>query len=782
MADRPRVVLLDDKLEDRMAVIRVLRNIATIVPAHNVEELEAALMAGPVAVLVTEVETPWITGIEAAERVRAHWPNCACVMLTTSAVERAVVDAKKHGFTDYLLKMRRGYDALAAVVAASSVRRAALDKVAGEPAEQADAGESLASHLIRALPAIAYTYDASSERVTFLNDRVWNVLAYTPGAVEAMGRDIISRLLHPGDANRWRERLMAIPLGDGPGEVTENEFRLRHADGSWRTLQTRELVIDNRAGKPRRLLGIAWDVTAERTRVEQTRIQAAAMQAAPTGIVITDRVGTIKWVNPAFTAATGYSLEDAVGRKPSLLKSGVHDRSFYASLWNTLLSGVPWRGRIVNRRKDGSHYTAEMTAVGVPDADGTLTHFVAQWHDVTHQVAAHAALRDSERRLESKDAELLQAQKMEAVGLMAGGVAHDFNNMLTVILGSSAMLLDMLADGDPRREEALAIHNSATQGAALTRQLLAFGRRQVLDTRIVDLNDIVRGFERMLRRMLKEHIKIEIAPAAEPLPVCVDTTQIEHVMANLALNAADAMPGGGSLTLSLSLEPGAVSEPGRAAALSGTHARLSVRDTGCGMTPDVLERIFEPFFTTKKGGKATGLGLSMVFGVIKQSGGHIWAESEPGRGSTFHIELPIVEGVALQSGLADGAAALPSGPKASVLIVEDEPAVRTLVSRALEAAGYAVSVAENAQEALRIYGETDFHPDVLLTDIVMPDSDGAALAIAMRASQPDLRVVFMSGYSDAATQLLITRVAGAKFIAKPFGPGALVSKIVEALS
>ena len=395
--------------------------------------------------------------------------------------------------------------------------------------------------------------------------------------------------------------------------------------------------------------------------LEALQLQTAAVTAAANGIVITSLDGTVQWVNPAFTRMTGYTQKEVVGHKPTVLKSGRHDESFYRELWQTILAGDVWRGEIVNRRKDGRLYTEQMTVTPVETAGAGITHFVAIKSDITREKELQAQLR--------------QAQKMEAVGQLAGGVAHDFNNMLTAILGYCELLLDSTPPEDPRHADITEIRATGERAAALTGQLLAFSRRQILAPRTVDLNRVVRELEGLLRRVLSDQVTLVTALAPEPVMAHIDIGHLEQALVNLAMNGSDAMPDGGTLRISTGIEDIDAAFAGRhPGAREGRFACLRVSDTGTGMTPEVQARMFEPFYTTKPQGKGTGLGLSTVYGFIKQSHGYIWAKSAPGQGTAFTLHLPLGEPIARSEAPADRPARRRRAP-----MVVDSAAARTAI-------------------------------------------------------------------------------------------------------
>jgi nitrogen-specific signal transduction histidine kinase len=369
---------------------------------------------------------------------------------------------------------------------------------------------------------------------------------------------------------------------------------------------------------------------------------------------------------------------------------------------------------------------------------------------------------------------------MEALGQLTGGVAHDFNNLLSVILSYSGMLAEDLEPSDPRRQDLLEIKAAGERAATLTQQLLAFSRRQVLQPRVVDLNQIVAGVEKMLRRVIGEDVELIVVSSPAPAKVNVDRGQMEQVIVNLAVNARDAMPTGGKLTIAIaSVELSEAFASEHAGVAAGPHILLSVTDTGCGMDAATQGRAFEPFFTTKERGKGTGLGLPTVFGIVRQSAGTIWLYSEPGKGTTFKIYLPLAEAG------AEVAVSRPVEPvrlhgSETVLLVEDEEGVRKLARSILQRNGYRVLEATDSAHALLLARE---HAaiDLLLTDVVMPQMSGAEIATRVLAQRPGLKLLYMSGYTDNAVVLHGVLRSEAAFVQKPFTPAVLLSKVREVL-
>jgi nitrogen-specific signal transduction histidine kinase/CheY-like chemotaxis protein len=386
---------------------------------------------------------------------------------------------------------------------------------------------------------------------------------------------------------------------------------------------------------------------------------------------------------------------------------------------------------------------------------------------------AEEALRDSE-------AQLQQAQKMDAMGRLTAGVAHDFNNLLSVIVGYSALIGDGLPADDPRKADLMEIKEAGERAAELTRQLLAFSRRQVLQPRVVDLNEIVSRLEGLLRRLIGEDIELEVVPSPAAAPVNVDPGQMEQVIMNLVINARDAMPTGGRLIIRIELaqvdEAFTSEHPGAA---PGPHVMLVVADTGAGMDAATQARIFEPFFTTKEPGQGTGLGLSTVFGIVRQSAGMIRLSSEVGMGTTFKIYLPAVEGL-VENQVEPKVEVDALRGSETILVVEDEESVRHLASSILERQGYRVLEARTGSEALEIERQEDVI-DLLLTDVVLPGMSGAEVAARLRIRRQGLKVLYMSGYTDNAMVLHGVRHSEVAFLQKPITPLELLTKVKEVI-
>jgi PAS domain S-box-containing protein len=428
------------------------------------------------------------------------------------------------------------------------------------------------------------------------------------------------------------------------------------------------------------------------------------------------------------------------------------------------------------RRKDGSTLPVLVEDRIIRGKNGEIAGIRSTVEDITERRRTEEALRKSEEQLR-------QWQRVEAIGRLAGGVAHDFNNLLMTIKGCSELLLGAFDRRDPRREEVEEILKAADRATSLTRQLLAFGRRQVLQPQILDLNAVVLNMDKMLRRLIGEDIQLVTSLDPELWSVKVDPGMIEQVVMNLAVNSRDAMPNGGKLTIETT---NAVHDEDYArrhvSVQAGYYAMLAISDTGCGMDKETQSHLFEPFFTTKETGKGTGLGLSTVYGIIKQSGGNIWAYSEPGLGTTFKIYLPRVEKAAktYRPRLKPKEAGAPGGTE-TILLVEDEDAVRSMVSKILKNKGYTVLEARQGNEAIDICERTEGSINLMVTDVIMPHMSGRELASRLAPMRPEMRVLYMSGYPDNTIVQHGVLEPGTAFLQKPFTINALELKVREVL-
>jgi PAS domain S-box-containing protein len=546
------------------------------------------------------------------------------------------------------------------------------------------------------------------------------------------------------------------------------EKRYRRKDGSFVWAKTFIAPLDPTEAKPPLRIGVIVDITERKRAEEQMNLQFSALTAAANTIVITDRDGKIEWVNPAFTKLTGYSADEAIGRTPRILKSGRHPPEFYSNMWQTILAGNVWHGELVNKRKDGNSYTEDMTITPVRGADGQIAHFVSIRQDIT------------ERRL--LEDQLRQTQKMEAIGQLASGVAHDFNNILAIIQLQAGLLKAEQSLSPEQLDFAGEIEKSAQRAADLTRQLLLFSRKQALQPRDLDLNEVVTSITKMLRRVLGEDVQMQFKFSPQPLLVHADAGMVDQILMNLTINARDAMPKGGQLIIETSaVEFDEITAAQTSPARPGSFACVSVSDTGCGIPPEILPRIFEPFFTTKEVGKGTGLGLATAFGIVQQHQGWINVHSEAGQGTTFRIYLPRLTQRAAEKAVWSSLATIRGGNE-TILLVEDEPALRAPIRIALSRLGYRVLEASNGPEALEVWKQHRAEIRLLLTDLVLPGGiSGKELGEQLLQSDSKLKVVYVSGYSADIAGKDFHLEEGVNFLTKPFAAHKLAETVRNCL-
>ena len=515
----------------------------------------------------------------------------------------------------------------------------------------------------------------------------------------------------------------------------------------------------------------------ERTR----RLLAAAMEQTDEAVVLTDRDGVIEYVNSAFERITGYAFEEVVGQNPRLLKSGRHDEAFYQRLWGTLTAGQVWKGHLVNRRKDGREFTEDALIAPIRDATGTIRHYLGLKRDVTRE---QEVLRLHQ-----------QSQRLESIGRLAGGIAHDFNNHLATILAATSVVRSELSGDHPAHEDLEMVHHTARRASELVRRLLVFSRREDQEPEVFELNDFTVDSQRLLRRLIGPEIELVVLPASQPTYVELDQSQLEQVILNLAVNARDAMPTGGKLTLQISTpwegDARPIPQPlpmEDGAALATRFATLSISDTGIGIPAEIRDQVFEPFFTTKREEGGTGLGLSTSFAIISKAGGYLLLRTTPPTepGSTFDILLPRAPGLESPPSPAPttGATAVSDrrlGDGRLVLLVDDEATFRRFTARSLRRLGMEVLEANSGYDALDREAQSERPVDLVVTDVFMPGLGGQELTSRLLERRPDLPVILISGYHEGHRQLPTAWRDRVRYLSKPFSLETLSETIRELL-
>jgi two-component system cell cycle sensor histidine kinase/response regulator CckA len=622
-------------------------------------------------------------------------------------------------------------------------------------------------------PVILWVTDASGEN-QFVNRKY---LEYFGVTFEEMLGARWQPFFHPDDAPRYVEEFMSAVRERRP---FSGEARVRRKD-EWRWITTHGEPRYSETGDFLGHVGITMDVSERKQaqdalRESEERLRVV-VEAAGEGIVLRRRDGEIPVFNPAAELLTGLTASQMQGLTPTppgwytVREDGTLLPPEARPNRTALVTGKSTSNVIVGHHKtDGTTTWTSVNSQPVFEAGQTAAYaVVGTFTDVTEQRRQVATQRQLEEQLQ-------QARKLESIGRLAGGIAHDFNNLLTVILAGAETLKDDVAAGSPAQPELIdEIHGAGKRAAELTRQLLAFARKQVIAPVALDLNTVVRGSEKLLRRLLGEDVELMTTAGSDLWSVRCDPGQIEQVILNLAINARDAMPGGGKLTIetaNVQVDEGLVAL--HPFMRSGPHVRLAISDTGTGMTPEVKAHAFEPFFTTKPQGKGTGLGLATVYGIVKQSEGYILLDSAADRGTTFELYFPRTLD-AMVTASAEPVATRRGSE--TVLVVEDDPQVREVTLRALRAGGYRVLAASCGREALEVAGREERPMHLLVTDVIMPGLNGRQLADELRRGRPGLRVLFVSGYAGEVITQAGADDAGVELLGKPFTTVTLLARV-----
>ncbi|MHB8772332.1 MAG: PAS domain S-box protein [Syntrophales bacterium] len=583
-------------------------------------------------------------------------------------------------------------------------------------------------------------------------------------APEALLGKPVREFVHPDSWDRFAGRMRQIL--EKKEHVPPAELLYRRLDGRVFTGESWGVPITF-AGKPASLASIR-DVT-DRKQAEEDRVRlASAIEQSGEIVVMTDRAGSIEYVNPAFSRITGYTAEDAVGKNLAMLKSGRQSEEFYQEMWDTLTGGRTWRGHFVNRKKDGSLFEEEATISPVKNAAGEITHYVAVKRDVTEQLKI--------------EKQLSQAQKMEAIGTMAGGIAHDFNNILGAISGYTELSLAKTPVDSRVKYYLEQIHTAGQRAINLVKQILEFSRQTEKERIPLSLTPLIKEAAKLLREIMPATIEIRLNLRAEADTVLADATQIYQILMNLCTNAYQAMKEKGGV-LEILLDGREIGEDpaDELRGLSpGRYVALTVRDTGEGIDPVIVKRIFDPFFTTKKIGEGTGLGLSVVHGIVKSYGGKITVESRLGEGSSFHVYFPRIREVREES---PREAQRPSvGGQASIMLVDDEAMLASLTKEMLEDRGYAVAALTDSVAALETFRADPGRFDLVITDQTMPEMTGLDFAASITAIRPDIPVILCTGFLDSAIEERTAKAGIRAVVAKPVRMKRLLEMIQDLLN
>jgi two-component system, cell cycle sensor histidine kinase and response regulator CckA len=551
------------------------------------------------------------------------------------------------------------------------------------------------------------------------------------------------------------------------GKPSINEEWITFADdGHQELLETIKTPMCDSDGALIGVLGIGRNITGIRRAEESEKRLATAIEQSVELVIITDANRNMQYVNPAFERISGYTQEEVIGKTPKLLKSDEHDKAFYEKMLDTLRRGVHWRGRIISKKRDGTLFHEDVTISPVRDEMDNIINFVDVGHDVSHEVLLQN--------------QLAQAQKMEAVGTLAGGVAHDFNNLLTVVIGYSDLLLTEKDRQDPAYADLQKINQAAQKGADLVRRLLTFSRKAEFKPRPLNLNYQIEQLEKMLTRTIPKMVNIDLRLGDGLSRVIADPTQLDQVLMNLAVNASDAMPDGGRFfieTTNLFLDEEFTRT--HLGAQPGEYVLLSISDTGCGMSRETVDHIFEPFYTTKEAGKGTGLGLAMVYGIVKQHNGYITCYSELGEGTTFRIYLPAAEREIDQDVATTGA--MPPFGTETILLVDDEEFIRDLGEQILKRSGYTVLTASDGKEALDLYRKENGKIALVILDLIMLGMGGRQCLEKLLQIDPNVRVLISSGFAATGETREAIETGAKGFVSKPYNVKQMLQSVREVL-
>jgi two-component system, cell cycle sensor histidine kinase and response regulator CckA len=594
-----------------------------------------------------------------------------------------------------------------------------------------------------------------------VNSALCRILGYEE---EEMLEKDYRQVTHPDDValslacgeEIWRGRKISIQ--------TEKRYLRKDGRVIW-GLVSLSMIRDD-AGKAREVIAQVEDITERKEALDQLQVQTAALKAAANGIVITDTSGNIEWVNDAFMRMTGYAFEEVKGKNPRVLKSGKLPEALYREMWQTIQAGRVWQGRVINRRRDGSFYDEEMTITPVLERNGSISHFIAVKQDVTRKLQA--------------EKQMLRSQRLESIGRLAGGIAHDLNNALAPVL----MSVEWLRLENPGSAKVIELlESSARRGADMVKQLVSFARGAEGERLIVQTRHLAKELERILRSTFPKAIQVRCEFAKDVPPVLGDATQVHQVLLNLCVNARDAMPGGGLLTLRIGVEE--VDETYASSipdARPGRFVAIAVQDTGAGIPPEIQDRIFEPFFTTKGPDKGTGLGLSTAIGIVQGHGGFIRVSSTVGHGSTFTVYLPAF------ASDTPGDAAVASSPIVwradgqTVLVIDDEPAVREVTHSVLARLNLSPVSAEDGAEGIAVAVEHREKLCAVITDLQMPHMDGVSFVRALRRILPGVPVIVACGRLDPEMEAELEALGVRDILQKPFTEWRLAEALQAVLN
>jgi PAS domain S-box-containing protein len=760
MMDPIRILYVDDNPLDRDLVRDSLEREQEgfqLIEASSRQEFEERLQEGNFDLVLSDFNILGFEGLQVIEAVKAKDPDLPVIIVTGTGSEEIAVESMRSGAADYIIKTPNHIKRLPVTIGAVLEKRhLQIEKEQAEAALRRS--EAKYRELVENANSIILRLDPEG-RITFFNEFAQLFFGYP--LEEILGQHALGSIVPEIESTGLDLRAKISDLVRHPERYafTDNENMRRNGDRVWVSWTNK--AIRDTSGMIKEILCVGNDITELRRAQEAF---TTLVNSAPIGIYIAQD-GRFRLLNPAIPKLTGYLPSELVDRDVFLLVAPEFEPLVREQTRKMLEMADPPPVEFQIITKDGQRrWIMETIAPTLYDGGRAVLGYCL---DITEQKEmAH---------------QLLQAQKMEAIGILAGGLAHDFNNLLTAIMGYSEIMMMDLRQDDPFHLYVEEIAKAASRGASLTNRLLAFSRKQILQPRVVNLNEVVLDLEKMLRRLIGEDIELLTVIDQELGPIKGDPGQIEQIIMNLAVNARDAMPEGGKLTIeTANVFLDEAYTRGHVGLAPGPYVMLAVSDNGTGMDAETMSHIFEPFYTTKESGKGTGLGLATVYGIVKQSGGNICFYSEPGQGTTCKVYLPRV---------AEGEVEVrpkttPSTPlagKETILLVEDDAALRELICTALRRQGFAVLEAANGGEALLICENQKAPIHLVLTDVVMPQMSGSALAERLQLIHPEMKVLYMSGYTENAIVQAGVLESKINFIPKPFRMLSLMQKVREVL-
>ncbi|MBM4054933.1 MAG: PAS domain S-box protein [Planctomycetes bacterium] len=611
--------------------------------------------------------------------------------------------------------------------------------------------------------------------IQFVNQELCNIFGYSKNEIINQKLEILIPQKYRDDHHKGIENYIKQGKAKILGKRVELEGLQKNGKAVPIDLRIEETIVEK--GGQRFFTAAIRDISDRKQKDEQIKMLFQAVEQSASCIVITDTNGNIEYVNPKFNEITGYTLDEVIGQNPRFLKTGKTTDEEYQHLWKTITHGGTWQGEFYNKKKNGEYYWELAQITPMRNQEGVITNFLAIKEDITD------IKRTEKERTELRE-QLFHAQKLESVGRLASGVAHDFNNILTGIIGYANLSQLELQDDDPVREYIHKILSTAEKAATLTQSMLTFSRKQSINARPENMNTIIKNAEIFTTMLMREDIEYILTLSDTNPVVMADNTKIEQVIMNLVSNARDAMPDGGKLMITTGIaEINDEFIKSRGFGTKGNYALISVSDTGTGIDEEQKEKIFDPFFTTKPVGKGTGLGLSIVYGIIKQHEGFIDVQSKCGKGSTFNVYLPLATSKikAQERNFIQEAFTTRASDNKTILIAEDDESVRYLIKKSLEKFGYTVVIARDGKDAIDKFMEHKDNLDLLILDVKMPGKNGKEAYDEMKKIRPELKAIFLSGYSEDIVDSNIFRKEGLSFIQKPFLPAKLLENVRCAL-